>query len=204
MITIALTGGIGSGKSAVSAILKELGAVVIDSDRAAHEVLDTSARAEVTRTFGSDILNAQGKVDRKKLAQIVFSDPPALARLNKIIHTRLEVEIVDRLEKLKTQGIDVVVIELALISEAPWTRRADYIWIVKANREVILSRLKQRGLSEAESMSRMAAQRPAEESVKGPRVIIENNGGIADLRARVENLWQAIHNKDERVITQDS
>jgi dephospho-CoA kinase len=203
MITIALTGGIGSGKSAVSAILKELGAVVIDSDLAAHEVLDTSAREEVIRTFGKHILNAQGKVDRKKLAQIVFSDPQALASLNKIIHTRLEVEIVDRLEKLKTQGTDVVAIELALISEAPWTRRADYTWIVKANREVILSRLKQRGLSEAESLSRMAAQTPAEESVKGPRVIIENNGGITDLRARVENLWQAIHNEDKRVIAQD-
>jgi dephospho-CoA kinase len=204
MITIALTGGIGSGKSTVSAILKELGAVVIDSDLAAREVLDTSAREEVIRTFGRDILNPQGKVDRKKLAQIVFSDSQALARLNKIIHTRLEVEIVNRLEKLKLRGTDVVAIELALVSEAPWTRRADYIWIVKANRDVILSRLKERGMSEAESLSRMAAQTPAEESVQGPRVIIENNGGVTDLRARVENLWQAIHNEDKGVIAKDS
>jgi dephospho-CoA kinase len=199
MITILLTGGIGSGKSTVSSILEGLGAVVIDTDQAAHEVLDTSAKEEVRQKFGRGIITDQGTVDRKKLAQIVFNDPQALARLNKIIHTRVDVEIFDRLEKFNKQGTDVVVIESALISEAPWALRADYIWIVKAPRELIMTRLKERGLSEAESLSRMAAQTPAEKSVKGPKVIIQNNGNIADLKEKVEKLWQEIHNEDKRV-----
>jgi dephospho-CoA kinase len=195
MITIALTGGIGSGKSTVSCILKELGVVVIDSDQAAREVLDTLALAEVTAAFGKEILTAQGKVDRKKLARIVFNNPEALARLNKIVHTRLESEIVDRLEKLKKQGTEVAAVELALISEAPWARKADFTWIVKAPREVILARLKKRGLSEEESLARIAAQKPAEESVTGPKIIIENNGSRDDLKKKVVKLWQEMHNE---------
>jgi dephospho-CoA kinase len=198
MITIALTGGIGSGKSTVSAILKELGAVVIDSDQAAREVLETSALAEVTEAFGGEILTERGTIDRKKLALIVFNNPAALAQLNKIIHTRLEIEIVKRLESLKQQGTGVVAIELALISEAPWARRADYTWIVQAPREVVLARLRQRGMSEADALARMAAQKPAEQSVEGAKVIIENKGSRAKLKEKVEKLWEEIHNKDMR------
>jgi dephospho-CoA kinase len=195
MITIILTGGIGSGKSTASSILKELGAIVIDTDKEAHEVLNNAALPYVIEAFGRGILTDQGAVDRKKLAQIVFNNNEARAKLNEIIHTRLDIEIVDRLKKLKEQGIDTVVVELPLFSEAPWTGLADITWIVKAAKEVTLERLKGRGLSEAESLARMAAQKPAEESVKGPRAIIDNNGNQADLKASIEKLWQAIHNE---------
>jgi dephospho-CoA kinase len=196
MITIVLTGGIGSGKSTASVILKGLGAVVIDTDREAHEVLNTTALPEVIEAFGREILSAQGGVDRKKLAQIVFSNPPALARLNKIIHTRLDIEIVERLQKLREQGTDVVVIELALASQAPWTSQADFIWIVRAAKEEILERLKGRGMSQAESLARMEAQKKEEESLNGLKVIIENDGSIDDLKIKIENLWKKIHNED--------
>ena len=95
MKIISLTGGIGSGKSTVSAILKELGAVVIDADKVGHEVIDpgTPGWQEVVATFGRDILTPQGTIDRKKLAQIVFNNPEALQKLNQIVHPKIDAEV---------------------------------------------------------------------------------------------------------------
>jgi dephospho-CoA kinase len=194
MITIALTGGIGSGKSTVSALLRNLGAVVLDSDLEARKILETSAKEEVVAAFGRGVLADDGAIDRKKLARIVFHDPQALASLNRIIHTRLEGEIVERLEHFNKEGADVVVVELALPSEAPWTRRADQTWIVKSSREVILARLKQRGMSEAESLARIASQTPPENTVRGPFTVIWNDGSFIDLKTQVEILWNVLHN----------
>ncbi|MBN1190407.1 MAG: dephospho-CoA kinase [Dehalococcoidales bacterium] len=198
MITIALTGGIGSGKSTAAAILKELGATVIDSDSEAHRVLNSTALPQVTEVFGSGILTPQGTVDRKKLAQIVFGDPDARVKLNKIIHTLLDIEIVDRLKKLKEQGTGVTVIELALASQAPWISQADYIWIVQADKDTILERLKGRGMSREEALARIETQKKEQEGLPGLKIIIKNNGSIADLKAGIEKFWRDIHNEDRR------
>jgi dephospho-CoA kinase len=195
MKIIALTGGIGSGKSTVAAILKDLGAVVVDSDKVAHEVRDTAALGEVVEAFGKDILNPEGRIDRKKLARIVFHDPQALTRLNKIVHSKLEIEINNRIRIFKQQGIETLVIEIALISEAPWVERADYIWEVKAPRETTLKRLEERGMGQSEARARMAAQKPSEDSIERTLLIIENDGSIEDLREKVVKLWNKIHNK---------
>ncbi len=193
MITIVLTGGIGSGKSTASAVLKELGAVVIDSDREAHKVLNTTALPQIIEAFGNGILTAEGEVDRKKLARIVFSDPQALASLNRIVHTLLDIEIINRLQKLESQGTDVVVIELALASQAPWTNRADFVWIVRADRERILERLKGRGMRRTEALARIEAQKNEEDGILGIKIFIENNGSVADLKNKIEKLWREIH-----------
>ncbi|HEX7475841.1 MAG TPA: dephospho-CoA kinase [Dehalococcoidales bacterium] len=198
MKIIALTGGIGSGKSTVSAILKELGAEVLDSDKLAHEVRDTIALKEVTAAFGTEILAPQGSIDRQKLAGIVFNDPQALAKLNRIIHPKLEAEINQRLKTFAEKGTNIVVIEVPLIGEAEWPTRADQIWVVKTSRESTLKRLEARGLSESAALVRMANQTPPEEHIKRGMVIIENNGTYQDLRARVEKLWEGIHNKKRR------
>jgi dephospho-CoA kinase len=198
MKIIGLTGGIGSGKSTVSAILKELGAAIIDSDKVGHNVLNpgTPGWKEAAAAFGRDILDPQGTIDRKKLAQIVFKNPEALEKLNKIVHPRIDAEIDARLKQYREQGTDVVVVEVALITEARWVPRADQVWVVKTPKDITLKRLKERGMSESESLARMAAQTPAEEKVKRGLVIIDNAGSANDLRAKVEKLWNEIHNED--------
>jgi dephospho-CoA kinase len=200
MKIIGLTGGIGSGKSTVASILKELGAIIIDSDKVGHEVLNPSTPGwyEVIETFGQDILTQQGSIDRQKLAQIVFNDTEALNKLNQIVHPKVEHEVQSRLKKFQEQGLDVVVIEAALIGEAIWPSQAEQIWVVKTPREITLRRLKKRGLSESESLARMASQYPAEERVKHGLVIITNEGTKKDLKTKVTDLWVDLHNKNRK------
>jgi dephospho-CoA kinase len=195
MKIIALTGGIGSGKSTVSAILKDLGAAVLDSDQLAREVRDTTSLQEVVAAFGTKILTSQGSIDRRKLAQVVFTDQQALSKLNHIIHPKLEAEINRQLEELERKGTAVVVVEIPLIAEAEWPRRADQVWGVKAPRDLTLKRLAARGLSQSEALARMANQTPPEQHVKHSLVIIENDGDLQALRTKVEKLWEGIHNK---------
>lgn len=196
MKTIGLTGGIGSGKSTVASILRELGAVIIDSDKVGHEVLNPGSPGwqEVTEAFGRDIISAYGAIDRHKLAQIVFKNPEALRQLNQIVHPKIEREIQSQLKKFIEQGINIVVIEAALIDKAPWSSMAEQIWVVKTSREITLQRLTARGMSELESLSRMAYQHPAEEFVKHGLVIIDNDGSLEDLRAQVVKHWKDVHN----------
>jgi dephospho-CoA kinase len=194
MKIIGLTGGIGSGKSAVASILKELGATLIDSDKVGHEVLKPGSSGwwEVVNTFGQEILTLQGAIDRQKLSEIVFKNPLALQKLNQIVHPKIESEVQGRLKIFEGQGVKVVVIEAALISEAGWKPLARQIWVVKTPREITLKRLKVRGLSETEALARMASQTPAEQHVKQGLVIINNAGTLKDLKAAVEKLWQEL------------
>jgi dephospho-CoA kinase len=198
MKIIGLTGGIGSGKSTVASILKNLGAVIIDSDKVGHEMLNrgTPGWYEVIDAFGQDILSPQGTINRQRLAQIVFNNPEALRKLNQIVHPKIEHEVQSRLKKFQEQGIDAVVIEAALISEAPWSSQAEQIWVVKSPKEITLSRLKERGMSESESLARIASQYPAEEHVKHGLITVKNDGTVEDLKVKVEKLWREIHNKD--------
>ncbi len=195
MKVIALTGGIGSGKSTVSLILKKLGAEVLDSDFLAHQVRDTTAFNEVVSTFGAQILTPQGKIDRRVLAGIVFQDPHLLAKLNQIIHPKLEEEINRRLHKLAEQNVKAVIIEIPLISAADWPARADEIWVVRTPADLILKRLKTRGVKEDEAQARMAHQPPVEQTVERPLTVIDNSGTPAELRQKVEKLWEGLHNK---------
>jgi dephospho-CoA kinase len=197
MKIIALTGGIGSGKSSVSAILRELGAEVIELDQLAHEVRDTIARPEVIAAFGSKILTPRGTIDRHKLAQIVFDDPQALQKLDRIIYPKTDAEIERRLGQLKAQGAEVVFVEVPVFSTAVWLAQADRVWIVKTSRDITLKRLAGRGMSEADALARIANQTPAEEHFKKNRVIIENDATRRELRAKVAKLWEAIHNGKE-------
>jgi dephospho-CoA kinase len=197
MIIIGLTGSIGSGKSTVASMLKELGAAIIDSDRVGHEVLNpgTPGWREVVKTFGRDILSRDDTIDRRKLAGVVFNNGESLSRLNQIVHPRIEDEVRSRLKTFQKQKQDVVVIEAALIGEAGWTSLAEQIWVVKSSRDVTLNRLAERGVSQGDALARMAAQKPAEEQVKHGLLIINNDGSLADLRMKVEKLWQKLLKK---------
>ncbi len=200
MKTIVVTGGIGSGKSTVSTVLRNLGAVVIEADRVGHEIIEpgTPGWREVVAAFGQDILTPQQSIDRQKLAQKVFHNPEALKKLNGILHPKVDAEMNARIQQCRKQGTDIVVIEVALITPADWIHKADYIWVVKAPKETVLKRLSNRGMSEPESLARMAFQPPVEEKLKRKLIFVENDGTQDDLKAKVEKLWQEIHNKVER------
>lgn len=198
MKIIGLTGGIGSGKSAVASILKELGAVIIDLDKVGHEVLNpgTPGWQEVVAAFGRDILSPYGSINRQKLAQIVFENPEALRKLNEITHPKIDIEVRYRLKKLQAQGADVVVIEAALINAVSWTSQAEQIWVIRASKENVLRRLKKRGMEESESVARMASQHPAEEYIMQRLKIINNDDTMEDLRTKVVKFWKELHNND--------
>lgn len=198
MKIISLTGGIGSGKSAITHILQELGAVVIDADKVGHAVIqpDTPGWREIVQAFGREILAPDRSIDRKKLADRVFSDPRALSKLNQITHPKVNEAIKSAFEVERKKGTRVLVVEVQIISGADWIPLTDEVWLVEAPQQVRLERLRQRGLSPEEALKRMAAQKPLE--AKGyPRVVrIDNSGSLDDLRRRLEKLWPSIHNEE--------
>ncbi len=193
---IGLTGGIGSGKSTVSQYLAELGAVIIDADKVGHEAFkpDTEAWHEVVATFGREILTPDGEIDRKKLGGIVFSQPDALSKLNGIMHPRMREMMKARIEEYRQQGADVVVIEAAVLIEGNWTPLVDEVWVTVAPESAVLQRLKkQRGLAEEQTLARIRSQLSQEERLKHADVVINNDGNLDEVKAKVKELWEKLH-----------
>lgn len=194
MQIIGLTGGIASGKSTVAAILRELGVTVIDADAVAREIVepDRPAWRDIVAYFGAEILRSDRTLDRKKLGQIVFSDPDKRAVLNRITHPR----VIERMQELQEaaaihrSGQDgLIVLDVPLLFEAGLTGMVGQVWVVTVRPETQLRRLMERdGLSEAEARKRIAAQLPlAQKAARADRVI-ENNGTVEATRDAVERL----------------
>ncbi len=196
MVVIGLTGGILSGKSTVAQMLSELGAVVIDADKIGHEVYRPQSEAwkEVVATFGSEILKQDGEIDRKRLADIVFHNPEALERLNQIMHPRMHDVMKEEIERLRREGVGVVVLEAALLVEAKWTDLVDQVWVTVAPEATVISRLKSRaGLSEEQALARIRSQLSLEERARHADVVINTDCSLNETRAVVEGLWERIH-----------
>ena len=196
MKVIGLTGGIGSGKSTVSQCLAELGAVVIDADKVGHEAFkpDTEAWHEVVATFGQQVVAPSGEIDRKKLGETVFGDPESLARLNRIMHPKMYDMMAAQVEEYRRQGVDVVVIEAAVLLEANWTPLVDEVWVTVAAEAAVLERLKaQRGMEAEQTLARIRSQLTTEERIKQADVVISNDGELDEARAKVKELWQKLH-----------
>ncbi len=193
---IGLTGGIGSGKSTVSQCLAELGAVIIDADKVGHEAFkpDTEAWHQVVATFGGQILTPSGEVDRKKLGEIVFNDPESLSKLNQIMHPRMYDMMKAQIEEYRRQGVDVVVLEAAVLIEANWTPLVDEVWVTVAPEATVLKRIKkQRRLDEAQTLARIRSQLPQEERIKHADVVINNAGELDEVKTKVKELWEKLH-----------
>jgi len=191
---IGLTGGIGSGKSTVAAMLRELGAPVIDADLIGHEVYlpGTAGWQKVVDAFGLDIVAADGSIDRKRLGAIVFGAPAQLARLNAIVHPLIAERAAERIaeEQAKHPGVPVV-LEAAVLIEAGWNRLVDQVWLVVAQRGAVVDRLiLQRRLAPEAIEARMAAQLGDDERRRHADVIIENDGTLDELRQRVVTEWR--------------
>jgi len=194
MKVIGLIGGIGSGKSTVSELLAELGAVILDTDRVGHDALeDAEIRQEIVSTFGQQVLAPNGNIDRKKLGAIVFGDPRFLAKLNQIMHPRMYQIVKVQLEQYRRQGVEVVVLEAPLLIEARWTSLVDEAWVTVASEDTILKRLQElAGLSEAESLARIRSQLSSTERVKFADIVIDTDCSLDELKMKVDGLWRKL------------
>lgn len=192
---IGLTGGIASGKSTVAALLRELGAEVIDADQLAREIVEPgcAALAEIVEAFGPAMLGPDGRLDRQRLGALVFADADKRARLNQITHPRIRAESMRRAGEAAERGCQVVVYEAALLVENGLHRQLDGLIVVAAALETQLARMRNRdGLAEPEARKRLAAQLPLEEKVRSADYVIDTNGPIEALRPQVERAWRDI------------
>ena len=192
---IGLTGGIGSGKSTVAAMLAELGALVIDADKVGHDVYrpGTEGFRRVVDAFGPGVVAADGTIDRARLGARVFADPGELARLNAIVHPLIGDEIRRRMQAALAEARDrPIVVEAAIMLEAGW-RFFDRVWVVVVSPEVAVARVTaSRGLSRDDVLRRIGAQMPNADRRRAADVVIENDGSLAELRAQVEAAWHAL------------
>ncbi len=186
-----LTGGIGSGKSTVAEMLAERGAVVVDTDEIAREVVEPGgpAHAAVASRFGPGVLSAGGQIDRSALAAVVFSDQRALADLNAIVHPAVAEGVRNRLARLPADAVAVVVVPLLV--ETGWS--ADLVVVVDAPEDEAVARVvRQRDMAEPEVRRRMAAQASRAERRARADHVVDNRGSREDLRAEVDRLWERI------------
>jgi dephospho-CoA kinase len=191
MQRLGLTGGIASGKSTVAGMLRELGFNVLDADGLGHALMEpgTPAYGEIVREFGAGVTGADGRIDRKKLGEIVFTGREKLERLNAIVHPRVEDEIVRQFGKWEKSGVrDAVFVEAALLVEAGYQKNLDGLVVAWCRPEQQVERLLARGLSEVEARRRIAAQMPAEQKLKFAEGKIDCSGSIEETRRQVEEL----------------
>jgi len=197
MLVIGLTGGIGTGKSEAARQLEELGALIISADQVGHEAytVNTEAWEQVVATFGNGILQDDNEIDRRKLGGIVFSDPSQLEKLNQIMHPRMARIVSDKIEAFRGQGVDIVVVEAALLFEAGWDSLVEEVWVTDAPEEIIIGRLRERnGFSEEEAKKRINSQMDRMERIGRSDFVINNSGDMAELGTTIKELW------DRRVV----
>ncbi len=193
MRIIGLTGGIASGKSMVAGILERLGAVVIDADQLAREVVapGESAYGAIVNMFGEEIVNPDQSINRQALGRIVFANPEARRRLERITHPAIAQKAQERLAELKAAGTPVVVYMAPLLIEAGVTSRVDEVWVVYVDEETQLSRLMARdGIGRTEALQRLAAQLPMAEKCRYGKVVIDNNGTPEETAQQVRDIWE--------------
>ena len=201
MLTVGLTGGIGSGKSEVSRLLRTYGAVVVDADLIAREVVDVGSPglAAVAGAFGAEVLQPDGSLDRPALGRRVFSDPAALAQLNAITHPLIAQRTSELFRQAVEAGADIVVHDVALLVENGLSGDYDAIVVVAADPATQLDRLvRLRGMSQDDARARIAAQLPLEEKLAVATHVIRNDGPVEDLAPQVERVWASLQEAAQR------
>ena len=190
---IGLTGGIAAGKSLVSGMLVSLGAWILDADAISREVVEpgTEGLKAVAAEFGGGIINSDGTLNRRALAEEVFGDAEKLERLNDILHPLIKAEMLRRAELIEeTHPEDMVVFDVPLLIESGWQDVAEEVWLVSAPIEERIRRIALRdGLSEEQAMERINAQMTDEQKAKYADVIIDNGGSIQELEKKVTKLY---------------
>ncbi len=194
MLRIGLTGGIAAGKSEVARLLASHGAIVVDADQVAHETYLPGAPGydAVLEAFGEQVLGADGRVDRNRLGAMVFKEKKLLEQLTDIVWplTRQRVEDLERDAQAALAA--VFVLEAPLLIEAGWRGLVDQVWFIRASTDVMAERLRGRGSSEADAVARISARGDLTSGEQAADVIIENDGDLETLSARIEALWLSL------------
>lgn len=189
---VGLTGGLGAGKSTVAALLAEQGAVVIDADAIAREVVraGTPGFAAVLERFGPGVVRPDGELDRARLAEIVFADEAARKDLNGIVHPLVGARSAELMAGVPDDAI--VVYDVPLLAEGGLAEGFDVVVVVEADLATRLRRLEERGLAEAPARARIAAQATDEQRRAIADEIVPNNGTEQELADRIRDLWQRL------------
>jgi len=198
MLKMGLTGGIASGKSAIAAMLREMGFPVLEADVVAHKLIEPGqpAHDEVVHEFGAELVDSAGRIDRAKLAAMVFADAAKLAKLNGIIHPRVEEIVFRQFEEWQRSGVrDAGFVEAALLVEAGIGEKLDGLVVAFCAPELQLERLRARGMSEVEAKRRLAAQLPVEEKLRHATETIDCSGTLQETRAQVRALAAKLRQK---------
>jgi dephospho-CoA kinase len=193
MPAVGLTGGIGSGKSEVARRFAALGAVIVDSDVIAREVVEpgTEGLARITEEFGSQVLGSDGTLDREALAAVVFGDDEARARLSAILHPLIGMRALEAVAAAEKRDPDAVVVQdIPLLVEAGLADHYPVVVVVDTPEETQLERLTTvRGMTEADARARVASQATREQRLAAATYVIANDGDLDALQARVEQVW---------------
>ena len=193
MLTIGLTGGIGTGKSTVAAMLTTLGAETVDADgfgRRAYQA-NTSAYDEVVRVFGQEVVSADGEIDRRRLGEIVFADRWKLAALTGIVWPEIRVALQHHITGMAARdGTPALVVEAAVLLEAGWDDLCDEVWVVTSPEDDVLERLhSHRGITRDIARARMRAQMSPAERERRADVMIPNDGSLEALKRTLTRVW---------------
>lgn len=201
MIKLGLTGGIGSGKSTVAGILDGLGADVIDADQVSRDVYEPESDGftAVVDTFGASVIGTDGKIDRRALGELVFTDDSARRRLENAVWPVMEREFRRRFTLADQAGAEVVCLEAAVLIEAKWNTLVDEVWVVAAPAAQVINRLLDRdGLTEQQVNDRLRAQLPVSQKIKIASVVINNDGSTDHLRESVILAWSELLDRSSR------
>lgn len=189
---IGLTGGIASGKSTVSKILKELGAIIVDADIKAKEISEREdVVAEAKNIFGNDIIDNNGKIDRVKLKEIVFSNKEKLKELNNLIHPK----VVNEFKKIKESSNknDIIIFDVPLLFETGMDKMCEKIILVFADKDTQIKRMIERDNIDKKLAEKIInSQMSLEEKLKKSQIHIENNGTLEDLKKKAENIYREL------------
>jgi dephospho-CoA kinase len=196
MHVIGLTGGIGTGKSVVAGILREQGAEILDADRVGHEAYLPGGPAydDIVAEFGAEVVAEDGTIDRKKLGPVVFADPAKLQRLNAITHPRIKDMMREKLKDLAGQGVDLVVLEAALLFDAGWEDLTDEVWVTDVDPRTAAQRTSERsGIPMEQVFERIQkAQMANDERLRRADVVIDTSGTLDDTRGRTLEAWEEL------------
>ena len=196
-MVIGVTGNLGTGKSTVSALLKEKGAMVIDADKIAHELMEPGKPAyqDIREFFGNSILREDGKIDRKQLGRQVFADKAKLKKLCNILHPLVKEECQEQLQRiLKRDPKSVVVLDVPLLIESGMKQQVDWVIAVATTLENQLERSMTRlGLNKREALQRIQSQMSPLEKSKQADFVVSTSGSLDEIKVQIERLWNRLN-----------
>jgi dephospho-CoA kinase len=198
MKVIGITGGIGTGKTTAAGFFESWGAAVIDADGIGHLVMeeDSTARAAIVSRFGAGIVDQEGRIDRRALSDIVFSDPSRLRLLEEIMRPRIHARVSSLVDEYRKEGREVVIIDAPLLIEAGWQGMMDEIWVTTASRQTVLDRLMKKGLTLRQALLRIGCQAGDNVRSRFASHLINTDTDLNSLKDRLWAMWQTMLKQD--------